>query len=102
MRKDVITDGTYLCIDSKEEVLAYSFLHESEEDDTLEFGWCGANNVRNVDLLLDLTKYQIEYAVKNNINFIIGEFDTTDNYAMEVLESLPFESCPTWITYQKI
>lgn len=101
MRKDVITDGTYLCIDSKEEVLAYSFLHDSAEDDAVEFGWCGANNIRNVDLLLDLTKYQIEYAVKNNINFIIGEFDITDKYAMEVLESLPFESCPTWITYQK-
>lgn len=103
MSEDVILDGTYLYVDKGErEVLAYSFLHFSEEDDTFELGWCGSNNVNNIDLIPDLTKHQIDYANKENIKSIIGEFDTTDKSAMEVLRSLPFEPSPTWITYQKV
>jgi len=32
---------------------------------------------------------------------MLGGFDTTDKYAMKVLESFPFSPNPTWITYQK-
>ena len=35
------------------------------------------------------------------VQSIIGEFDTTDKYAMIVLNSLPFAPYPTGITFQK-
>lgn len=52
-------------------------------------------------LIPHLTSHQIKYAINHDIKCIVGEFDTTDIHAMEVLGSFPFAPCPTWITYQK-
>lgn len=41
------------------------------------------------------------YANKHGYSFIQGEFDSTSIYAMEILKSVPFNPCATWITYQK-
>lgn len=99
---DVVLSGSYVCIDIEEkDILAYSFLHESDKQSTLELGWCGASEEKNIELITQLTYQQISYAHKHDIEFIIGEFDTTDKYGMEVLSFFPFEPCPTWITVQK-
>lgn len=41
------------------------------------------------------------YVNKHGYSFIQGEFDSTSIYAMEILKSVPFNPCATWITYQK-
>ncbi|WP_342601123.1 hypothetical protein MHB48_09065 [Psychrobacillus sp. FSL H8-0483] len=99
---DVVPNGSYIYLDiDEEDIIAYSFLHESDREDALELGWCGTSESQNKELIPQLTFQQIKYAIKHDIQFIVGEFDTTDKYAMEVLSTLPFAPCPTWITYQK-
>lgn len=99
---DLVPDGSYVYLDMDEKnIVAYSFLHESDKEDSLELGWCGAIDAESKELIPQLTLLQVNYALKHDIQFFIGEFDTTDDYAMEVLKSFPFTPCPTWITYQK-
>lgn len=101
LNDDVILDGSYICLswDSKD-ILAYSFLHESNKDTSLELGWCGCKNKQDKKLLQTLVLKQIDFAAEQGFQFIEGEFDTTDEYAMELLISFPFEPSPIWITYQ--
>ncbi|MBJ8103708.1 MULTISPECIES: GNAT family acetyltransferase [Bacillus cereus group] len=98
---DVLLDGSFLIIDEENQIIAYSFLHTSEKDNTLEFGWCGTHTTEDLPLLKLLVFEQTTYANKHSYSFIQGEFDSTSIYAMEILKSLPFNPCPTWITYQK-
>lgn len=99
---DTVLSGSYIYLDTEEkDILAYSILHESDKESTLELGWCGTSESENIELIPQLIYQQIRYAYKHDIQFIIGEFDTTDKYGMEVLSTLPFAPCPTLITYQK-
>ncbi|NIK12548.1 hypothetical protein [Alkalibacillus almallahensis] len=99
---DVLQDGSYIHIDSNEKsIIAYSFLHESDEIKTVELGWCGANVMEQKQLIPELVHMQVCYAYRHGFEFIIGEFDTTDSYALEVLNRFPFAPSPTWITFQK-
>src|SRR5699024_9721393 len=91
----------YLKKDEKN-IIDYSFLHKSDTKNALELGWCGAIEMEAKDLIPRLIAYQINYARKHDIQVISGEFDTTDDYAMEVLNSFPFAPCPSWITYQRL
>ena len=81
--------------------MAYSFLHTSEKDNTVELGWCGTHNTENVSLLKLLIFKQAMYANTHGYSFFQGEFDSTSIYAMEILKSFPFNPCATWITYQR-
>ena len=100
---DLLPNGSFIYLDMDEEVIvAYSFLHESDREDTVELGWCGTSETHIKEVIPKLILQQIKYAVKHNVQFIKGEFDTTDRYAMEVLSTFPFLPCPTWITYQKL
>lgn len=101
LSKDMILNGSYVYLDEEKNIIAYSFLHESDKKGSCELGWCGLNNSPNKSYIIHLVKRQIRYSIDHDIHFIIGEFDTTDLYAMEVLKQFPFGSCPTWITYQK-
>ncbi|MFJ8067009.1 GNAT family acetyltransferase [Psychrobacillus sp. NPDC096426] len=76
---DVLVDGSFIYLD------------------TFEFGWSGS--VR-FDFLQCLLIKQIHYAKERNVQFLQGEFDTTSPYAMFSLRILPFDPCPTWVTYQ--
>lgn len=100
--EDLILEGSYICLDKNgEEVLAYSFLHEGESDDTVELGWKGSRTkleMENINLLVGM---QIEYAKRIGYQLLEGEFDTTDPYAMKVLHTFLFPKSPVWITYQK-
>lgn len=100
--EDLLPSGSFIYLDKDEEVIvAYSFLHESDREDTVELGWCGTSERYDLEFIPQLVLEQIKYAIKHHTPFIKGEFDTTDRYALEVLNNFPFTPCPTWITYQK-
>lgn len=95
---DLILDGSFIGMDSEEKnILAYSFLHTSEKKDTIEFGWAGGHST----LVRSLVFHQIKYADNHNVQFIEGEFDTTDECAMSLLKVIPVSPSPAWITYRK-
>lgn len=98
---DVLLDGSFLIIDEAHQIMAYSFLHTSEKDNTIELGWCETHTIDDLSLLKLLVFKQAMYANKHGYSFIQGEFDSTSIYALEILKSFPFNPCPTWITYQK-
>lgn len=99
---DVLLDGSFIYINKHQNnIVAYSLLHESTSSETYELGWCGCSKQRYTSALLSLVKKQIRYVKEKDVKKIVGEFDTTDPYAMEVFKTLPFAPCPTWITYQK-
>ncbi|HDR6298134.1 TPA: GNAT family acetyltransferase [Bacillus cereus] len=98
---DVLLDGSFLIIDEEHQIMAYSFLHTSEKDNTVELGWCGTHTIEDLPLLKLLVFKQAMYANKHGYSFIQGEFDSTSIYAMEILKSFLFNPCATWITYQK-
>ncbi|MFB5577149.1 GNAT family acetyltransferase [Bacillus cereus] len=98
---DVLLDESLLIINEEHQIKAYSFLHTSEKDNTVELGWCGTHTIDDLSLLKLLVFEQFMYANKHGYSFIQGEFDSTSIYAMEILKSFPFNPCPTWITYQK-
>lgn len=98
---DVLLDESLLIINEEHQIKAFSFLHTSEKDNTVELGWCGTHTIDDLSLLKLLIFEQFIYANKHGYSFIQGEFDSTSIYAMEILKSFPFNPCPTWITYQK-
>ncbi|MBK3496432.1 GNAT family acetyltransferase [Viridibacillus sp. YIM B01967] len=99
---DAILEGSFLlCNASDQSIVAYSFLHEAENDKDLELGWCGVDQLEQLSLLQILISKQITYANTNGYEALIGEFDTTSKYALEILKAFPFEPCPTWITFQR-
>ena len=99
---DVILDGSFIGLDTAEKnILAYSFLHTSEKKDTAELGWAGVHSPEANTLLRSLVFQQIKYAEKHNVQFIEGEFDTTDECAMSLLKVIPVSPSPAWITYRK-
>lgn len=99
---DLLMDLSYICLCPNEEnILAYVFLHEADQKDIYELGWVGTAIQTDIQLILPLVSKQLYEAKQNNVHTITGEFDTTDEWAMEVFKSFPFLPCPAWITYQK-
>ncbi|WP_155835448.1 hypothetical protein [Amphibacillus xylanus] len=102
LANDTVINGSYVFLDKDgKEIIAYSFLHESDSENTYELGWCGCSDKQFKRLIPRLILQHIKYSINQNVRAIVGEFDTTDIYAMEVLKRFPFAPCPTWITYQK-
>jgi len=102
LAEDIIGNGSYVLLDDESnEILAYTFLHESESKDAYELGWCGSSNQLNKKLIIHLVFEQIKFAANQNVKTLIGEFDNTDYFAMEVFKSFPFKTTPTWITFMK-
>ncbi|MEK5529616.1 hypothetical protein BK128_16160 [Viridibacillus sp. FSL H7-0596] len=99
--EDAVLEGSFLiCNPENQNIIAYSFLHETEVETELEIGWSGVDRIVQLPLLQLLTYNQITYAKTSGYEALIGEFDTTSPYALEILELFPNESCPTWITFQ--
>lgn len=99
---DLLASGSFVCLDPNEEkILAYSFLHEAEREDTVELGWCGACDEPSIAIIPSLVVKQLEYALSSGYQYVEGEFDTTSIYAMEVLHTLSLPKHPVSITYQK-
>src|SRR5699024_2856063 len=100
---DLLIDGSFVYLDKDgNSIKAYSFLHKSNTKNTLELVWCGAIDMETNYLIPRLIVYQINYARNRNIQVISGVYDTTDDYAIEVLISFPFAHCSNWIKYQKV
>ena len=94
---DIVMDGSVIYLDAtKTNVLAYSFLHHTEDNETLELGWCGSED-QYIGLIPWLIWSQIAYAAKHGIQFISGEFVTTSKYAMKVLHDIPFPPSEAWV-----
>ena len=99
---DCDLEGSYLLVDPMgKDILAYSFIHVSDDRDTLELGWCGSSVEADISLIPQLVLHQIQYAIKRGYELLEGEFDTTSKYAMQVLRTIPFPPCPVLVTYQK-
>lgn len=99
---DAILDGSFiLCNPINQNIIAYSFLHEAEDEMELEIGWSGVDQLEQLSVLQILTSHQITYAKTRNYKYLVGEFDTTSIYALEILKACPFEPGPTWITFQE-
>lgn len=98
--EDMMEQLSYVFIED-EEIIAYSFLHETDEEGELELGWCGVREEDQIHTLPQLFLLQIHAAKKLKYKTILGEFDTTDQHAMEILKFFAFEPTPTWITLQK-
>lgn len=99
---DLVQNGSYIYLDKNEKsIIAFSFLYESDESGSLEVGWCGSAEDEHKMLIPQLFFHQVHYAIRNGFQFIIGEFDSTDEYAMELLNNFPFAPSPTWLTLQK-
>ncbi|PAV29680.1 hypothetical protein CIL05_09915 [Virgibacillus profundi] len=99
---DVITDGSYIYVNADHnEIMAYSFLHESEDTETLELGWCGSVDNKRISLIPQLVMQQIAYTNNHGYKYMEGEFDTTSEYAMKVLRNIPFPPTALLITLQK-
>lgn len=99
---DCDLEGSYVLVDPiRTDILAYSFIHVSDDKETLELGWCGSSEGGNISLIPQLILHQIQYASEHGYDFLEGEFDTTSKYAMQVLRTIPFAPCPAWVTYRK-
>lgn len=98
--EDTILKGSYAFVDENE-VVAFALLHETGDDNRLEFGWRGMKKEMKEDLILLLTAYQIDFAKLQGYQNIDAEMDSTDPYSMVLLKYFPFSPSPTWITYQK-
>lgn len=102
LEEDVLLSGSFVLFNDEKEMIAYSFLHRSKEkEDTYELGWCGVRKGEQKGLLPFIFIEQILFAMKHNIKYILGEFDTTDDYAMEILKSFSFKPFPAFITYRE-
>jgi len=97
---DILTDGSFILFNESGEVIAYSFLHQSENNDTYELGWCGGASIDRTGSLPYLVGRQINYARERDVQYILGEFDTTDPFGMEVMRTFTFKPFPAWITYK--
>ncbi|NEY99121.1 GNAT family N-acetyltransferase [Heyndrickxia shackletonii] len=100
--EDTLLDGSYIAITDENKILGFALLHTGENPNVLEFGWRGAAESIDINLVILLTIYQTRYARKNGYKIIKGEIDTTDIYSLEMLKFFPFSPSPSLITYQKL
>lgn len=98
---DLIEEGSFALIDGEENIIAYSFLHQSDQDKTFVLGWLGSSDQERKGALPLLVSQQIYYAREQRAKYIVGEFDTLDPFAQEVMRVFTFKPFPSWITYIK-
>ncbi|PKR82736.1 GNAT family N-acetyltransferase [Heyndrickxia camelliae] len=98
--EDTLLNGSYIFTEN-DDILGFALLHIGENPDSLEFGWRGVKDKKNMKWISLLTALQIKYAKKSGYKYVLGEMDTTDPYSLEVLKTFPFSPSPTWITYKK-
>jgi mycothiol synthase len=100
---DVLPEAMYIAAQGAEYV-AVASLRSSDQPETLEMGWCGtlpAYRQHADDLVLALTLHGLAYAQKSGIHHVMAEVDEVDQVGMALLERLPFESRPVWLTLVK-
>lgn len=98
---DLIRKGSFLYL-KENRIIAYAFLHESNEINMLDLGWVGALEPAYKGEIVSLVYQQLEFARERGVEFISGEFDTTDEYAFAVWESIPFAPTQAWLTLKRM
>ncbi|KMK75831.1 hypothetical protein AB990_11240 [Alkalihalobacillus pseudalcaliphilus] len=101
MAEDIISEASFVYVDEKNEIIAYSFLHAGEDEMTNEFGWCGVKDLNQIDILPYLATEQMIWSREQGKTYITGEFDSTSPYARALYQDLPFQKSPAWLTFQK-
>src|SRR5699024_6642458 len=65
LTNDTVMMGSYIILDPVEdEVMAYSFLHESDNSDVYELGWCGCSDMQYKRLIPQLISKHIKYSIR--------------------------------------
>ncbi len=98
--EDVLPEAMYIAVRGAEYV-AVASLRANDQPETLEMGRCGtlpAYRQHAQDLVLALTLRGLEYARQSGIQRILAEVDEVDQVGMALLERLPFETRPVWLT----
>src|SRR5579885_1978311 len=100
---NVLPEAMYVALRG-EEYMAIASLRTSAQSATLEQGLFGvllACQADGLDLMLALIFLEIEYAKKQHIQRIAAEIDDRDTLGMALLQRLPFQSGPAWVTLVK-
>lgn len=97
---DTLMEGSFVVLSQEKKIIAFALLHEGDTPYQLDLGWRGCTE--SLEQIIPLiTALQITYAKENGYKTIRGEIDTTDPYAMEMLNHFCFSPTPTLITIQK-
>jgi len=101
VESDTVPDGSFVVMKNNV-IIAFALLHENSNK-IKDLGWRGVdssceNNTK--ELILALTYKQLEYAHKQQQDYLNAEIDTTDKWSLIMLDHLPFANAPTWVTYQ--
>jgi GNAT superfamily N-acetyltransferase len=97
---DIVEAGCFVALKG-DEYGGISFLHPHEQPDTLWFGWRGVASPyrHDEDLILRMLVYhELRYAQRHGYARLQAEIDTTDPWAMRLLNLLPFSSERAWVT----
>jgi GNAT superfamily N-acetyltransferase len=99
---DTILEGSFIA-KKNNKIVAFALLHENTSD-SVDLGSRGVDTSLLEDekqLIIALTQKQIDYASENKYLFMNAEIDTTDRWSSILLNYFPFETAPTWVTYQR-
>lgn len=99
---DIIEAGCFVVLQD-DEYAGISFLHLHDEPDTLAFGWRGVAARYRTDercIIQALVYHELNFAQQHGYTKLEAEIDTTDPWAMLLLELLPVTVEHTWITFR--
>lgn len=102
IESDLMEEGSF-AIMKKNAVIAYALMHRREAG-AAELGWRGVSaeeRGRTRHWMVELTGRQVRYAKQIGLDRLYAEIDTTDVWALPMLDFFPFEPVPAWVTYQR-
>ncbi|CAH8243944.1 hypothetical protein WJ0W_001183 [Paenibacillus melissococcoides] len=102
IESDVMAEGSFAVM-KNHAVIAYARMHPREAG-AAELGWrgvYGGERERSRHWITKLTKRQVRYAQQLALERLYAEIDTTDPWALPMLDFFPFEPVPASVTYQR-
>lgn len=101
IESDLMAEGSFAVM-KNHNVIAYALMHRREAG-AAELGWrgvCAGEREHTRRWIVDLTARQVRYAKQLGLERLYSEIDTTDVWALPMLDFFPFEPVPAWVTYQ--
>ena len=95
---DLIEQNSYILL-SENSVIAFSFMHQGDEEDGWELGWIGVEDSSELTLLASLLNRQLRDAVECGIVTIEKEVDTTCPYSLHIAKSLSHNVLEAWYAF---
>ncbi|TDL56094.1 hypothetical protein E2R60_11295 [Paenibacillus dendritiformis] len=102
IESDVMAEGSFVVM-KNHAVIAYALMHRRESG-AAELGWrgvCAGEREHTRRWIVELTARQVRYAKELGLERLYAEIDTTDVWALPMLDFFPFEPVPAWVTYQR-